>query len=239
MGQSVSALKDAAEKENKQVKAEVSEQLKFLETAAETRALLKLQELLHGSEGDLQIHGGTVVEQHTRVKIDVSKDESQLEEAIDDLFGRNLFAGTKNIIKLSAQTILGNGAIGECEQKDFELLWIFHSLVRVDFYYWRYNFSANGAIGEVENVFAYVVVKRVFDWRKIAKISLVFKYCLCRMGMITPKERICVQKKKAEKCLEAIQRKVSTVQIEPNLRILMNIYMAYREGNPHVVSHLR
>lgn len=81
------------------------------------------------------------------------------------------------------QSILGNGAIGQCEQQDFELLWIYHSLVRVDFYCWRYNFSAKGLIGEVENVFAYIVIKRVLDWKLVD--PPVITYCISKLEMKT------------------------------------------------------
>ena len=47
------------------------------------------------------------------------------------------------------------------------MLWTNKSLLRVDFYCWRYNFSSKGVITDVENVFAYVVVKRVIDWNKV------------------------------------------------------------------------
>ena len=127
----------------------------------------------------VEIHGGTVVEQHIRVKIDASSDETQLESALDDLFGGDFSGVIKNIAKAAVQTVLGNAAIGECEQQDFAVLWITASLVRVDFYFWRYNFSSRGVITDVKNVFAYVVVKRVIDWNKVD--PQVVTYCLSKM----------------------------------------------------------
>ena len=179
MGQAISVIKDTVKHENDQVKTELEERLNFLQTTTTDKMKVKLQEMLHGSDADLQIHGGTVVEQHIRVKIDASSDETQLESAIDDLFGGDFLGGIKNIAKVAVQTVLGNGAIGECEQQDFEVLWINGSLVRVDFYCWRYNFSSRGVITDVENVFAYVVVKRVIDWNKVD--PQVVTYCLSKM----------------------------------------------------------
>ena len=113
------------------------------------------------------------------MKIDVSSDETQLGSAIDELFEGDFKGGIKNVAKIALQTILGNGAIGECEQQDFEVLWTNKSLVRVDFYCWDYNFSSKRVITDVENVFAYVVVKRVIDWHKVD--PQVVTYCLSKM----------------------------------------------------------
>ena len=122
--------------------------------------------MLHGNESDLQIRGGTVVQQHTKVSIDVSEDSSELETAIDDIFGGSFFKGIARIAKTTLSSILGNGSIGQCEQQDFVILWGCNSLMRVDFYCWRYNFSTDGAIAGRQNVFAYAVLKRVLDWNQ-------------------------------------------------------------------------
>ena len=179
MGQAISVVRDTVEHQNEAVKSQLEERLNFLQTTTSDKMKVKLQEMLHGSEADLQIHGGTVIEQHIRVKIDVSSDEAQLGSAIDELFEGDFKGGIKNVAKIALQTILGNGAIGECEQQDFEVLWTNKSLVRVDFYCWRYNFSSKGVITDVENVFAYVVVKRVIDWHKVD--PQVVTYCLSKM----------------------------------------------------------
>ena len=171
MGSSISivtqTVREEAKRANREVKAELDEQLKFLEIAAEGRLKAKLPELLHGNESDLQIHGGTVVEQHNKISIDVSQDERELEAAIDDMFGGGFFKGIERLAKTALKSILGNGSIGQSEQQDFIILWAYNSLMRVDFYCWRYNFSAGGAIAERQNVFAYAVVKRVLDWNKV------------------------------------------------------------------------
>ena len=113
MGKSMSAIKEAKHEQN----VELEERLNFLETTTTEKMKVKLQQMLHGSDNDLQIHGGTVVEQHIRVKIDASSDEKELESAIDELFRGDFIGGIKNIAKQGLQSILGNTAVGECEQQ--------------------------------------------------------------------------------------------------------------------------
>ena len=74
MGKSMSAIKQAKQEQ----KVELEERLNFLETTTTEKMKVKLQQMLHGSDNDLQIHGGTVVEQHIRVKIDASSHENEL-----------------------------------------------------------------------------------------------------------------------------------------------------------------
>ena len=141
MGKSASIIKVAAYSEEEETKARLQEQLTFLEMAAEGRVKAKLPELLHGNESDLQIRGGTVVEQHTKVTMNVSENYTELREAIDELFGDGFFDGIKRLAKTALTPILSNGSMGQCEQQDFVILWAHNSLMRVDFYCWRYNFS--------------------------------------------------------------------------------------------------
>ena len=57
------------------------------------------------------------------------------------------------------ESILGNGAVGEVEEQDYEIVWYNNTLVRIDFYLRRYNFSSSGVIKDVESVLAYYCVK--------------------------------------------------------------------------------
>ena len=99
MGKSASIIKVAAYSEEEETKARLQEQLTFLEMAAEGRVKAKLPELLHGNESDLQIRGGTVVEQHTKVTMNVSENDTELQEAIDEMFGGGFFNGIKRRAK--------------------------------------------------------------------------------------------------------------------------------------------
>ena len=76
---------------------------------------------------------------------------------------------------------MGNGAVGEVEEQDYEIVWYNNTLVKVDFYLWCYNFSNNGVIKDAENVIAYYAVKRVIDWDKVD--PQVVTYCISNHGL--------------------------------------------------------
>lgn len=142
---------------------------------------VKRNEILAGSDNDLKIHGGTDVEEHMKVRINASTDESQLTDAIGDIFSGDVLGGLKKVIVAATESILGNGAVGEVEEQDYEVVWYNNALVRIDFYLWRYNFSSKGVITDVENVLAYYAVKRVLDWDKVD--PQVVTYCISNLGL--------------------------------------------------------
>ena len=181
MGQSTSQIRDAAEAENEKVKAELEERLSFLHKSAVNHLEVKRNEILAGSDNDLKIHGGTDVEEHMKVRINASTDESQLTDAIGDIFSGDVLGGLKKVIVAATESILGNGAVGEVEEQDYEVVWYNNALVRIDFYLWRYNFSSKGVITDVENVLAYYAVKRVLDWDKVD--PQVVTYCISNLGL--------------------------------------------------------
>ena len=181
MGQSASQIRNAAESENAKVKAELEERLSFLHKAALSHLEVKKNEILAGSDNDLKIHGGTDVEEYMKIRLNVSTNEKQLTDAIGDIFSGKILEGIKKVVVDATESILGNGATGEVEEQDYEIVWYNNALVRIDFYLWRYNFSSKGVIQDVENVLAYYAVKRVLDWDKVD--PQVVTYCMSNLGL--------------------------------------------------------
>ena len=181
MGQTASEIRNAAESQNATEKAELEERLSFLHKAALSHLEVKKSEILAGSENDLKIHGGTDVEEHMKIRLNASSDESQLTDAIGDIFSGHVLTGLKKVVVAATESILGNGAVGEVEEQDYEIVWYNNALVRIDFYLWRYNFSSKGVIKDIENVLAYYTVKRVLDWDKVD--PQVVTYCISNLGL--------------------------------------------------------
>ena len=65
--------------------AELRERLTFLQTMANTTLNAKVNEIIHGQEGDLKIHGRTIVEVHKRVEIKHEDEAKSLDEAVDSV----------------------------------------------------------------------------------------------------------------------------------------------------------
>ena len=93
-------MRDATKEENETVKAELEERMSFLHKAAMNHLEVKKSEVLAGSENDLKIHGGTDVEEHMKIRLNASSDESQLTDAIGDIFKGNVLDGLRKWLLL-------------------------------------------------------------------------------------------------------------------------------------------
>ena len=151
--------------------AELRERLTFLQTMANTALDAKVNEIIHGREGDLKIHGGTIVEVHKRVEIKHEDKAKSLDEAVDavmtdglkGVFSDRVKGAIGGIVKTAIATFFCNDSVGEVQQDDMIVVWDNNALLRVDYYLWRYNFSTNKIVEHIDSVFAYVVIKRVVD----------------------------------------------------------------------------
>ena len=143
--------------------AQLRERLTFLQTMAETTLDGKTNEILHGQEGDLKIHGGTIVEVHKRVEIKHEDSAKTLDEAVDatmedglrGVFSDRVKSAIGGIVKRAIATFYSNDSIGEVKQEDMIVVWDNNALLRVDYFLWRYNFSSKKIVEHVDSVFAY------------------------------------------------------------------------------------
>ena len=158
----------------------------MLEKMAHAQLASKVDAILHGSEDDEEIHKGKVVAKHQQIYVDASsKSSDQVDSAIKDFFHGDLLDGAKNLILAGVNELLGNYSIGENESEDMLILWDSNSLMRVDVYYWKWNFSSKGVVSVAENVFAVYCVKRVINPFEVDPNVLI--WAITRM--CTKKER--------------------------------------------------
>jgi hypothetical protein len=151
--------------------AELRERLTFLQTMAITTLDAKVNDIIHGQEGDLKINGGTIVEIHKRVEIKHEDEAKSLDEAVDSVmtdglkgvFSDRVKGAIGGVVKTAIATFFCNDSIGEVQQDDMVVVWDNNALLRVDYYLWRYNFSTKKIVEHIDSIFAYVVIKRVVD----------------------------------------------------------------------------
>ena len=139
------------------------EKLAMLEKMAHAQLESKVDTILHGKSDDEEIHKGKVVAKHQQIYCDASSKPDQVENAIKDFFDGDLLEGAKNLILAGIDELLGNTSIGENESEDMIILWENNALLRVDVYYWKWNFSQKGVVDVAENVLAMYCAKRVIN----------------------------------------------------------------------------
>ncbi len=155
--------------------AELRERLSFLQHMASTTLDAKTNEIVHGMEGDLKIHGGTIVEVHKRVEIKHEDSAKTLDDTVDAVMGdglKGVFSdrvkgAIGGLVKTAIATFFCNDSVGEVQQEDMVVVWDNNALLRVDYFLWRYNFSTKKIVEHIDSVFAYVVIKRVVDLSRV------------------------------------------------------------------------
>ena len=156
--------------------AAMQERLSFLQKMANTTLDGKINDILHGQEGDLKIHGGTIVEVHKRVEIkheDSSKTvddviDATLNDSLEGVFSDRSKKSIGGLIKGVVHCFFTNDSIGEVKEEDMLVVWDNNALLRVDYFMWRYNFSNKKVVEHIDSVIAYVVIKRVIDLCKVS-----------------------------------------------------------------------
>lgn len=164
MGNIVTAISEEADKRTK-------EQLEMLQRMAQ--AQLDAQETNIFS-GDEEIPTKTVVSKQKKIFIDASPDAGSLGKAVQEFFDGNIKPGFQDMIILGANSILGSTSIGEMESEDMFIAWENDVLLRIDIYYWKWNFSKKGIISRNQNVFAVFCMKRVVDMKKVDPQVLIW-----------------------------------------------------------------
>ena len=121
-------------------------------------------EMLAGERNDQEIDTGTVVEFSKQVNISMSSEPNpELEDAISDFFGGNLSGGFGSLVSVAVEAVLGNSSMGEHEGTNMFIQWHNNALLRLDAYYYRWNFSSTEIIQDVEGASGVIVIKRVVN----------------------------------------------------------------------------
>ncbi|CAB4392582.1 unnamed protein product [Rhizophagus irregularis] len=190
MGQALDTFRKSLEgDESKRVS---KEQLDFLKKAAESKMELYKHEINEmfsnpASVEKIQVAGNHFIQSERRFTINVGNSPDEvIIDAIDNLFGKkgvkdsenakdsSVADGFKLIVKSSLNFILGNVSIGEQEYSKYFIFFQNNAIIRVDVRIWRYDFSFNGIIGEINNAFCYVFCKSVVDHTKLTINELIY-----------------------------------------------------------------
>ena len=201
---------------------ELRERLTFLLNMADTTLDAKTKEILRGQEGDLKIHGGTIVEVHKRVEIKHEQCAKTLDEVVeatmDDglkgVFSERVKGTIEGIVKTAITTFFCDecDSVGEVKQEDMIVVWDNNALLRVDYFLWRYNFSSKKIVEHVDSVFAYAVIKRVIDVSTVS--PEVGSYAISHAFSEDDAKRILREMDSVTKIVERIKRSKVTTRIQ-------------------------
>ena len=166
MGNPISSLREQVNQAEAE-KVKQQERLNVLEKMVENHLESAKTSIVNGERGDQEIHTGTIVEFNKQVNIKLSsKPSDDLEDAINNFFGGNISGGFKDLVKVAVQAVLGNSSMGEHQVTNMFIQWSDNAVIRMDSYCYRWNFSSNEVIKDVEGAVGVIIMSRIVDLTK-------------------------------------------------------------------------
>ena len=167
MGMHVSKIRDELKSANEDIRRKMEERLQILEKMVQGNLDKQQSLVIAGRRGDQKIHSGTVVQAFKQVNVVMQeKGSGDLETAIDDFFQGSFMSGFSKLVSMSVKTVLGNSSMGEYQSSSMLIVWTDNALIRCDTYCYRWNFSAEGVIEQVEGAVGILMIQRVIDVSK-------------------------------------------------------------------------
>ena len=161
MGNPISSLRSVVDQSGEE-RLKMQERLNILEKMVNYLLDNAKTEMLHGDRGDQRIYTGTVIDFNKQVNISLENHKAdELDVAIKNFFGQRIAEGFKKIVTASVDAVLGNASMGEHQGSNMFIEWSDNALLRLDAFYYRWNFSSTEIINGVEGVSGVLVMKRV------------------------------------------------------------------------------
>ena len=152
------------------------ERLNMLVKMAKEHLMLAEQDILNGRKGDQQIHAGTVVELERFYCVNAHEDSdigNEAGEMLEAFVSGEIVKGVKTILTRGANLLFGNKSVGESEYSQMLVLWEHNTLIRMDVYHWKYEFSSSEVMKCVQSVYGALAMKRIVDIQKVHSAVLV------------------------------------------------------------------
>jgi len=172
-------------------------------------------------------------EEQYRVDIKESS-SSEIGSIVDGFFkgtGGEIKEGFKNMIKLAFSSILGDSQIGESKIKKWFIAVEYGELIRVDLMSWRYNFSGNQIISNVQNAYCFTLTKSFIDNNSLSKSQL--KYFLAKSLGLTNLDEI-MENENLKKYVEYLQDSLD--ESKSNRLVESNYYARRWENNDPITE---
>lgn len=126
---------------------------------------------------ECEIVGNRAIRYNDGQHVNISAECDQaIKDAIDAFFHgeEDVKQGFQKIIRAAIDTLIGNTAIGEQEEKMFFIYPENFTIVRVDVKCYKYSFSSTGVIANTENIFCYTMAKSIVDHTKVTIDELLY-----------------------------------------------------------------
>ena len=173
MGTSISTKLEEQQKaeDDKAVEELQTLQELMINKVAAARAEMREQALK-----DANVPIAAFVDTSEKYFVDVSNvPDEDITGSIKEMFGGNIIQGLVGLISVSLNQFLGNTQAGAREQNDYHIVFSSNALLRVDFMFYKYEFSSKGVEDERRNGFCYYTQAAVLNLKKVDPQVLLYE----------------------------------------------------------------
>ena len=168
-----------SKKLEEQQKAEDDKAVEELQTLQElmiNKVAAATAEMREQALKDANVPIAAFVDTSEKYFVDVSNvPDEDITESIKEMFGGNIIQGLVGLISVSLNQFLGNTQAGASEQNDYHIVFSSNALLRVDFMFYKYEFSSKGVKDERRNGFCYYTQAAVLNLKKVDPQVLLYE----------------------------------------------------------------
>ena len=100
---------------------------------------------------------------------------AKVDKAVSSLFDGKFMGGFKSAVSTALDTFLGNATAGKQENTEFHVVFDRNALIRIDLYYYKYEFSSRKLKDHAKNMFCYVAQVAVLDILEINPMVTLYE----------------------------------------------------------------
>lgn len=172
MGNLQEKLKETQDANNK----EATHQLESLQKIVTNKLSAVSAEMKASAKDNNELPIVAIVDTMKKYHIEAkSVPDSKIQESLNSILKGDFISGLVGIISIALNEFLGNTSIGETEEEYCNVAFANNSVLRIDYMFYKYQFSSTGIKDIAENVFCYYVQVSVLDMRKMNPQILLFE----------------------------------------------------------------
>lgn len=167
MGQTFGSFTKETERSADRTKDETIEQLQLIQQMLAVKLETETNKMRAAAIEDKHFPVATVVSKIEKHLIAAKKaSDEEIERCLNEVFRTRFLGGFVNLASVAVNELLETTSAGEAERMESHIIFANNSVLRVDYYLYKYTFSSKGMRDKFRNAVCYVVQVGVMDLEK-------------------------------------------------------------------------
>lgn len=171
MGTSISSALEQAKDDNA-----VLEQLQTLDKMMANKIAAESTQMKDDAVQDKSLPIVAIVDTSEKYSVKVENvPADHINDAVEGILSGNFLGGLENLVSVAVNELLGDTTAGEKSKKEFHVVFANNGLLRVDYMFYKYDFTSQGLVDKFQNGFCYYAQIGVLDLKKVNPQILLYE----------------------------------------------------------------